>query len=899
MNFCHLHLHNQYSILDGIGTSTQYAEAAKELGQTHIALTNHGNIDGAIEHQKQCKKAGVKPLIGCELYVVDDLKNKEKKESRYHMTVLVENETGWRNLSKMLTIANVEGFYHRPRVDFNTVADHLEGLVLLSGCALTFLNLPGWKGFLNDAIDIIGKDKIFLEVMPHDYEPQFKVNERAISLSKFLGVRTVATNDCHYPSAKSSYHQEILLAIQSKKKMTDNDRWKFSISGLYLKSRDEMLDAFDMQNVLNDDEICEALDNTNAVAEICEGFEIQQCQPTLPSIGDFNGSSDFSVLRKLVFEGRNAKGVEKYHEPEYKERANEELELIKAKQFERYFLVVYDLISWCKKNNIMTGPGRGSVGGSLIAFFLGITDVDPIKYDLVFSRFISHDRIDLPDIDMDFEDHKRHLVRQYLMEKYGEYNVAGLSTFMTMKGKGILRDISRVFDVPLKEVDTAAKAIDETVGNNEQIKHAFSEISECQRFKRRYPDVVDAAECLEGQIRGVGQHAAAVCVSSIDLREGGNCNLALRSGQVVANWDKDNAEFMGLIKLDILGLSALSVLSETRLMVMKNHGVEVDFQKLTLDDKAVYDEINSGNTVGAFQIKANGLSSYCQKLGIDRFDDLVAATALFRPGPLHSGMAEEFVKIKNGQQKVKKIHPVYDEITKDTHGIIVYQEQVMSVINQLSGIDMSTCDKIRKLMAKSKGAEALNRYKAQFVDGCAALKTVNEKQADSIWETISTFGKYGFNKAHSVGYSLITYWDMWFKTYYPNEFLACSLSFGNKDQLDGYLREARRLKLDIRLPKIGCANAINWSADLHGNLFAPFLAVSGIGEASAYVIAEYKPFEKKQTGFFKTLDNDTQKIPGVNKTQLAILEKIKAFSPLGEITVEERKAVKSVLMGFK
>ena len=502
---------------------------------------------------------------------------------------------------------------------------------------------------------------------------------------------------------------------------------------------------------------------------------------------------------------------------------------------------------------------------------------------------------DLPDIDMDFEDHKRHLVKKYLQDKYGEFNVAGLSTFMTMKGRGVITDVSRVYDIPLAEVKVATKAVDSTVSEN-QVKEAFETSPECMRFKKKYPEVVEVAEGLEGQIRGVGQHAAAVCVSSVDLREGLNCNLAIRSGQVVANWDKDNAEYMGLIKLDILGLSALSILQSAKEMIQKNHGVDIDFNTIPLDDKKVYREINKGNTVGAFQIGARGLSKFCQQLGVDDFGLLVAATALYRPGPLHSGMAEKFIKIKNGDAPVKKLEGGYDRITEDTFGIIVYQEQVMAIINQMSGIDMATCDKIRKLMAKSKGEEAINKYKQQFLDGCGVNGSCDKRLGNLIWKTILTFGKYGFNKAHSVEYSLITMWDMWLKTYYPGEFIAATLTHGGKDKCPEYLKEAGRLGLEVRLPKIGISHSTDWRIDTDRNLFAPFSAVGGIGEATAEAIAKYNPAAQKQHGFFLAAKQVSGKIPGVNKTVIEKLEKMGSFEPVGEISRAERALVKELLV---
>lgn len=899
-DFCHLHLHTEYSVLDGVGTSKQYSYRAREAGQTHIAITNHGNCDGILDHQKQCDISGVKPLAGCELYIVPDMYAKVKGEKRYHVTVLVENQTGWRNLLKLLTIANLEGFYHRPRVDLETLQQHLEGLVVLTGCSLSFLNMPGARKHLRNFVDVLGPERVYLEVMPHQLDEQRAINEKCMALRKHYGLRLVATNDCHYPSNRAAFYQEVLLAIQSRKKMADKDRWKFSVDGFYLKTREEMVASFKELGGLSPKQLAESLESTTMIAELCEGFRVEKQEPQLPSIGLADGETDLQKIQDIVQAGFKALIIGPHIVGKegwllrYRNRIEEELALISKAKFERYFLIVWDLIHWCRTNNILTGPGRGSVGGSLVAYLMGITDVDPIKYDLSFARFISPDRIDLPDIDMDFEDHKRHLVKKYLQDKYGEFNVAGLSTFMQMKGRGVITDVSRVYDVPLGEVKVATKAVDSTVSEN-QVKEAFENNPECMRFKKKYPEVVEVAEGLEGQIRGVGQHAAAVCVSSVDLREGLNCNLAIRSGQVVANWDKDNAEYMGLIKLDILGLSALSILQSAKEMIQKNHGVEIDFNAIPLDDKKVYREINKGNTTGAFQIGARGLSKFCQQLGVDDFGLLVAATALYRPGPLHSGMAEQFIKIKNGDAPVKKLTPGYDRITEDTFGIIVYQEQVMAIINQMSGIDMATCDKIRKLMAKSKGEEAINKYKEQFLEGCGVNGSCDKRLGNLIWKTILTFGKYGFNKAHSVEYSLITIWDMWLKTYYPGEFIAATLTHGGKDKCPEYLKEAGRLGLEVRLPKIGISQATDWIIDADRNLFAPFSAVGGIGEATAEAIAKYNPAAQKQHGFFLAAKQVSGKIPGVSKTVIEKLEKMGSFEPVGEISRAERALVKELL----
>jgi len=896
MSFCHLHLHNEYSVLDGVGTSKQYAALAKELGQTHLALSNHGNIDGAIEHQKQCLEAGIKPIIGAEMYLVPDMTQKQKGETRYHITFLVENQTGWRNLLQLLTIANIEGFYHRPRIDHKTLLKHIDGLVILSACSMSYLLLDIENWMILDYIEALGKDRVFLEVMPHDIPEQIKVNKLALKISKELGIQIVATNDAHYPTNEATKHQEVLLAIQSKRTWNDPNRWKFNCTGLFLRSEEEMVEAFQDQGVLTDHEIRRAIRMTGKVARLCENFRIEQQEVYLPSIKkSFNEESELLFLENMVYKGlkRRIRGRTFEELKPYKERIEMEMKLIISKKFVRYFLIVWDLIQWCQKNNVMTGPGRGSAGGCLVAYLLYITDCDPLIYGTEFFRFVSEERKDLPDIDMDFEDIRRDDVRKYLSDKYGEYNVVGLSNFLTMKGKGVLRDVSRVFDIPLSEVDFAAKVMVEAeVG--QEIEKSFNEVPECRRFGQKYPEVIEVAQSIEGQIRGHGQHAAGVCISEKDLRGGHNCNLVTRAGTIVANWDMRNAEYCGLMKLDILGLSALTILNECRRMVKQNHGIDINYKKITFDDPKVFAEISEGNTVGAFQIGSNGLTNYCKELGVENFQMLYAVTALWRPGPMQSGMTELYSKRKRGKAKVEKIHPIFDKLTEETFGVIVYQEQVMKAVNQLAGISMATCNKIRKIIGKSLGNAAFDKYKEEFLQGCKNQGTVPEKKAIQIWDMMSKSGSYSFNLSHSVEYSMITYWDMYSKTYFPNEFLASCLTLGDKTKNIEYIREARRLGLKINLPKIGISDAIKWNCDKKGNLYAPFISINGVGETVAEKIAAAKLGEKQRKGFFSS--TPSEKIPGVNKNVTAILTQINAFDPDYVTTKDDLKKFKSLFI---
>ena len=888
-DFVHLHTHGEFSQLDGIGTGERYATEAEAKGFKALALTDHANVDGVVKHQQACNAHNIQPIIGCEMYIVKDVTIKSRGERRQHLTFLVQNQEGWENILKMLTIANTQGFYRRPRVDPSIVKDHHAGLVAMSGCASTLLSTDWGKElfiFLSTRIPSFG------EVMAHGMDDQTAANALCVSLAKSHNVPLVATHDCHYPAPGDSKAQETLLAIQRQARWDDPDRWRFDIDDLYLKTYREMYRSFSKQGQLSTKQIVGALDITNEIASLCK-FNIAQMEVNLPKVPGYEDVDEKKLLVQMSRRGFKQRVKTWVKDPakirEYKDRMTEELGLIIELGFERYFLIVWELIAWCRDNDIMTGPGRGSVGGCLVAYLLYITDVDPIHHGLIFSRFISPARIDLPDIDMDFEDIKRDRIRAHLEECYGKYNVCGVSTFMRMKGRSSIRDVSRVFDVPFADVDACAKSIVVRSGGdfraNFTIEDALETFEDGIKFKRKYPEVTEIAMNLEGQVRGSGQHAAAMCISSDDLRTGKRCNLAMRNGVVVANWDKYDSEYMGMMKLDVLGLSALTVLNQARKLIQAGGGEYIDFDALPLDDPAVYKEISAGNTVGAFQIGSFGLSQYCKELKPKTFEEVVHATALWRPGTLRSGMTHEFVMRKNGQ-KWKGIHPLVDKLTKDTYGIILYQEQVMWFMYDLGGLGWRTCDTIRKVISKSQGDELFMKFKGLFVEGCVERKTLDAKTAGRVWDSLSSFGSYGFNKSHAVEYSLITYWDMWLKVHHTAEFMAASLTYGSADKKDEYVEECRRLGLEIELPKVGISNAVEWSTK-DGKLFVPFIEVKGIGEKVAEQIADKSKVRVSRGFFGDGISYTGNRKP--NKTVMAKLEGMLAFSeePVPESMAEE------------
>ena len=866
MNFTQLHNHNEYSFLDGFGSTEDWVDTAVELEFKYLGICNHGNVDGVIKFQKACLEKNIEPIIGCELYIVKDRNVKEKGERKSHICVFVKNKRGWKNLLKLLTIGNIDGFYRAPRIDPQDFLNNNEGLVVTSACSSSFLREEWGVEFLEDLMKQKEEDDIFLEVMPHQLKDQKKINLLCLKLKKKYSLKLVASMDCHYPKKGDAICQEALLAIQRKAKWNDPNRWRFDLDNLYLMNRMEMKKAFMEQGCLEKKEIIKALNNTILVAEKCSEFRIEKQKISLPKIEACKDIDETVFLKRKIDKGLNklfknnriamSWRFDKNKQSLYEDRIEEEFALICQLKFQKYFLIVWDLIRWCKKNDIMIGPGRGSIGGSLIAYCLGITSVDPIKYNLLFFRFISPKRIDLPDIDIDFEDIKRSKIKKYFEEQYGKDNVGGVSTFLRMRGKMAFRDIGRVFDIPYPVINTVAEAIlskhDGEEDSDKTIESAFEQTQEGRNFVKKHPKVARIATALEGQIRGAGQHAAAICISKKSLKESGKCNLVKRKESVLINWEKDDAEYMGFVKFDILGLSALTILNETKKMVEKNHDIKINFNRIDLEDKKVLNEANKGNTVGIFQIGgSSGLADFCKQLSIDSFNDIVDATSLWRPGTLRSGMAVEFVDRKHKRIKWDYDHPLLKNITKNTYGVLLYQEQIMLMLHELAGFEWEDCDSIRKIIAKSKGQASFKKYKKAFVKGCKENE-VDASTIERIWKSLLSFGAYGFNKSHAVEYSMISFWELFCKKYYPVEFMACSLTYSHEDKARELINECRRLKILICLPKIGVSEATKWtSVPGERKLFAPFTKIKGVGEKIAMTIIENANHPKRQLGFFK------------------------------------------------
>lgn len=885
--FYHLHVHDQYSLLDGFGTAQQYCKYAKELGFPGLALTNHGNVDGVLRWQESCKEHGLQGIYGCEAYIVPNRKVKKKGEKRFHICLFAKNMTGLHNIMRMLNAANLDGFYYRARIDPELLMDNLDGVAIGTACIVSFINMPGGMELLQQ---LSARTEVFVEIMPHLMPEQKAFNQRCVGMAARYGLPLIVTNDCHYVKPGQSELQEVLLAIQGKKKWNDKNRFKFSIDTLWLMTVDEMHATFKEQGAISSSVVEEGMYNTALLAKVCN-FKIKQQPVRLPKphVKGYNHIENEDMqLVQLAYDGYlKRKEMHNWIKPSnetiYTTRLEEELELICHLGFARYFLIVYELINWCRSNDIMTGPGRGSVGGSLVAFCMFLTSVDPIKYHLVFSRFISEGRIDLPDIDMDFEDIKRGKILEHLKELYGEYNVVGLSTFSVMRGRGALRDISRVFDVPLVDVNKAASCIVvRSLGDMRVdfgIADAFDAFEDGIVFKKKYPTVSRIAMAMEGQIRASGTHAAAMCVSNNPMESGLEGHYARRSAQesLVCNWDKIDAEHMGLMKLDVLGLNALTILAQTRQLIKRRYGVDIDYDTLPLDDPKIYAEFNAGHGTGIFQFNSPGMMRICREIGIEDFEGVVTMNALHRPGPLRSGICNTYRKRKHGEEPVTYIHPFIEKITKSTKGLILYQEQVMRLMYDLGGLPWKTADAIRKVISKKKGEEQFLSFKQQFIDGCLNRKTVSAKEASEIFEELQYFGSYSFNRSHSCEYAMIACWEMWLRVYYPVDYMVTILTHGNPNKKAEHINEARRLSMSLSLPDINKSEARRWTADDKGNLLIPLSEVKGVGPTAAEAIVK-----ARETSPFKNFDDFEERVnkSKVNVRVRKLLQEVMCFEPI-------------------
>ena len=832
MDYTELHLHTYYSLLDGLNSPEEYMKRAGELGMSHLAITDHGVLSGHRDFQKHAKDAGITPILGCEMYISPTdrfdrraVKKRDDNTQAYnHLIVLAQNETGLRSLNRLSEIAWTEGFYSKPRIDMDVLEDNHEGLIVLSGCLNGLIakaianNLPTQADQLTREFKRIFGERFFMEIQSHNGQD---INEGLLALAAKHKVEPVVTSDCHYAREEDLWLEEAMLILSTNpkhnkefdftkaQKMEMLERFNYAYPerkmsfeqfGLFLHIAQQHKDSDHWKSYMDQKVIDRAISNTMVVANMIGEYPYHEALDLLPKP---KGQDPDALLEKKAWAGLRAKGLDT--QSEYVDRLKEELEIVKSKNFSTYFLIEANAISWAKSKEILIGPGRGSGAGSLLNYALGITNVDPIVHNLLFFRFINPERNDFPDIDTDIEDRRRSEVKDYLRRQYK--HVASIATFGTFAGKNSVRDAARVFMVPLGEVNKALKGAD-------WLKNWWDEwerTDKAKEFIKKYPEVIKLAKFLYGRLRTQGMHAGGIVVSSEPISNYAPMQTAKDNSDEAGNriplvaYDMNTAAEIGFIKYDFLGLKALTIISDTLKMVKDRHGVDIDLDSLPLDSKAVYRSLSQGWTKGVFQCEATPYTNLLIKMGgVQSFDDLVASNALVRPGAMNSTAGAAYIARNKGEEMITYHHPKMQDFTKDTYGVVIYQEQVMLTMTELAGMPMTEADKVRKIIGKKKDVAEFEQYKSKFIEG--AVQHIDEELAESLWHDFEAHAGYSFNKSHAVAYSMLSYWTAWLKHKYPLEFMTAVLSNEkDKDQLLDYLIETKRMGIRVMLPHVNAS----------------------------------------------------------------------------------------------
>jgi DNA polymerase-3 subunit alpha len=827
-----LHLHTGYSLLDGAIGIAELVKAASSFKMPAVAITDHGNLFGAVEFYKKAVRAGIKPIIGCEVYVAPrsrlDRTRGDAEGAAFHLILLARDNAGYRNLITLVSRAYTEGFYYKPRIDKELLEQYSGGLIGLTACLKGEVPFYLRQGDLERAREaalaykhILGPENFYLELQANGLEEQEEVNKKLVELSKELHIGLVATNDCHYLRQEDSRAHEILLCIQTGRTMSDPNRMRFQTDGFYFKSPEEMKEAFK--------EIPEAVLNTRAIAERCNvEFELGKFMlPKFEPPEEFERASDYiHVLAQKGLQERFGGGP-----PEgYAERLEHELAVIRKMGYSSYFLIVRDFINFAKQSDIPVGPGRGSAAGSLVAYALGITEIDPIRYGLLFERFLNPERVSMPDIDVDFCKDRRPEVINYVADKYGHDHVAQIITFGTMAARAAIRDVARAMDFPYAEADKLAKLVPE--GPKVKLKAAIKKeprLKEAYEGDERVRELLDVAMRLEGLARHASTHAAGVVISPQPLTDYTPLYRSPSDETVTTQFDMGSVESMGLIKFDFLGLKTLTIIEKT-LGYIKEGGTDFSLAGMPLDDKPTFELLGGGHTTGVFQLESPGMREILRKMRPTRFEDLIALVALYRPGPIGSGMIDDFIKRKAGQTPVKYPLPQLREILDETYGVILYQEQVMSIANKLAGFTLGQADVLRKAMGK-KRPEEMEKQEAAFIKG-AKENHITEKKAKGIFDLMAKFAEYGFNKSHSAAYAYIAYQTAYLKAHFPVHFMAATLSadIDNTDKIVKSIRGCRSMSIEILPPDINlCGKEFTVT---EGGIRFGLGAVKGVGASA-------------------------------------------------------------------
>lgn len=891
-DFVHLHNHSDYSLLDGACSVTNLVQAAGENQMPAVALTEHGNLFSAIEFYKKANAEGIKPILGCELYVARGSRFEKKATNRggwnyNHLVVLAKNNTGWQNLMKLVSHGYLEGFYYRPRVDKELLRRYGEGLISLAACVKGAVQ----QALLNDDYEEARREALehyeifngdfYLEMQNHSIDAEEVVREGMRKLSLDTGIPLVVTNDSHYMRKEHHNAHDALICIGSGKQISDTNRIQYATPEFYFKAQDEMF------NLFPDDR--KALERTAEIAEMCD-VNIEMGKHLLPEfpIPDGEETSDADeYLSKLTERGVR----QRYNQitEEIRNRMEYELNVIRNMGFAGYFLIVRDFVDYARQEDIPVGPGRGSAAGSLVAYALGITDIDPIKYDLLFERFLNPERISMPDIDIDFCYNRRNEVIDYIRDRYGEESVSQIITFGKMKAKAVIRDVGRVLGMSYGEVDRIAKLVPNTL--NITLDEAIDQVKELQdvpKIDENHEKLIDYSQVLEGMHRHASIHAAGVVIAPGELTDYVPLYKST-DGDVTTQWDMVNLEEVGLLKMDFLGLRTLTVIQNTVDMIQETRGIEVDINHASLDDQKVYRTFAEGNTTAIFQFESSGMREYLRKLEPNEFEDLIAMNALYRPGPMD--MIDDYIDRKHGRAKVEYIHPTLEPILEDTYGIIVYQEQVMQIAHQIAGFSLAKADIMRKAMGKKK-KEVMQRLSSEFIEG-AVENGLSRDEAERIYNHIDKFAQYGFNKSHSTAYAYIAYKTAYLKTYYPAEFMAANLTseMTNTDRVVFLTNDCRKMGIEILPPDVNSSEADFYP---QGNAVVFGLnAIKNVGLKAAENIAA----ERKEEGEFESLFDFVKRVDLrlVNRKVIESLVKAGAMDRLPGTRAQKFESVDSAL----
>ncbi|HHX59306.1 MAG TPA: DNA polymerase III subunit alpha [Epulopiscium sp.] len=877
-SFTHLHVHSGYSLLDGSANIKELIQRTKELGMDSMAITDHGVMFGVIDFYKEAKEHGIKPIIGCEVYVAHRTRfDKEKVDSRStHLVLLAENMTGYENLIKMVSAGHIEGFYRRPRIDFDLLREHSEGIIGLSAClgggVSRLLLQEQYEQAKEVALlydEILGRDNFYLEMQDHGLSAQKTVNQQMLRLSKETGIPLVVTNDIHYIYPEDAEAHEILLCIQTGKTIDDPTRMIYEGGQFFVKSPEEMEKIFPYAK--------EALANTSKIAERCNlDFTFNELK--LPEYDVPEGYSAAEYLKKLCYEGLE----KRYHKvtKELEERLEYELGVIIQMGFVDYFLIVWDFIKYAKDNNIPVGPGRGSAAGSIVAYTLAITNIDPIKYQLIFERFLNPERVSMPDIDIDFCYERRQEVIDYVIEKYGSERVAQIITFGTMAARAVIRDVGRATNMPYADVDAIAKMI--PLELKITIKKALTMNSELKQLYDTNPDVkylIDMSMRLEGLPRHASTHAAGVVISKKPVVE--YVPLNSNDGVITTQFTMTTLEELGLLKMDFLGLRTLTVIQNALDLIEINHNICIDIDKIPLDDQDVFKLISSSNTEGIFQLESAGMKSFMRELQPGSLDDIIAGVALYRPGPMD--FIPKYIRGKNDQESITYTHPSLEPILEETYGCIVYQEQVMQIVRDLGGYSLGRSDLLRRVMSKKK-EDIMEKERKIFIHGGDGIRGcvkngIPAEVANKIFDEMTDFAKYAFNKSHAAAYAVIAYQTAWLKTHYPVEFMAALMTsiMGNTDKIKEYMDSCKRMGLEVISPDINEGYGFFSTSD--NKIRYGLAAIKNVGVKMINAMVE----EREANGAYNSLTDFYTRMESKDTSKRAIESLISAgaFDSLG------------------